>query len=81
MQTGPLPWYLKDSCGGVTMARVCEICGKKPSVGNNVSHANNCTKRRWLPNLKTVRAEVAGNTKTMRICAKCIKAGKIVKSV
>lgn len=63
------------------MARECEICGKKPSVGNNISHAHNLTKRRWLPNLKTVRARVAGNTKTMRVCAKCIKAGKVVKSV
>jgi large subunit ribosomal protein L28 len=62
------------------MARVCETCGKRPSVGNSVSHAHNCTKRRWLPNLRTVRANVAGNTRTMRICAKCLKAGKVVKS-
>ncbi|MEO8040016.1 MAG: 50S ribosomal protein L28 [Betaproteobacteria bacterium] len=34
------------------MARVCKITGKKPMVGNNVSHANNRTKRRFLPNLQ-----------------------------
>ena len=34
------------------MARVCEVTGKKPMVGNNVSHANNKTKRRFLPNLQ-----------------------------
>jgi len=34
------------------MARVCKITGKKPMVGNNVSHANNKTKRRFLPNLQ-----------------------------
>ena len=34
------------------MARVCEVTGKKPMVGNNVSHANNRTKRRFLPNLQ-----------------------------
>lgn len=34
------------------MARVCQITGKKPIVGNNVSHANNRTKRRFLPNLQ-----------------------------
>jgi large subunit ribosomal protein L28 len=62
------------------MARVCEVCGKKPSVGNNVSHAHNLTKRRWLPNLQTVRAQVNGQTKTMRVCAKCIKAGKVTKA-
>jgi len=34
------------------MARVCQVTGKKPRVGNNVSHANNKTKRRFLPNLQ-----------------------------
>lgn len=63
------------------MAKVCEVCGKKPSTGNNVSHAHNLTKRRWLPNLKSVRASVDGRTQTMRICAKCLKAGKVVKAV
>ena len=37
------------------MARVCEVTGKKPMVGNNVSHANNRTKRRFLPNLERRR--------------------------
>jgi large subunit ribosomal protein L28 len=37
---------------GITMARVCQITGKKPMSGNNVSHANNKTKRRFLPNLQ-----------------------------
>jgi large subunit ribosomal protein L28 len=63
------------------MARVCDICGKKPSVGNNVSHAHNLTKRRWLPNLQSVKANVGGTTKTLRVCAKCLKAGKVQKAV
>ena len=37
------------------MARMCTVCGKGPVTGNNVSHANNRTKRRWYPNLQTVR--------------------------
>ena len=37
------------------MARVCQVTGKKPMVGNNVSHANNKTKRRFLPNLQQRR--------------------------
>jgi large subunit ribosomal protein L28 len=37
------------------MARVCQVTGKKPMVGNNVSHANNKTKRRFLPNLQNRR--------------------------
>lgn len=63
------------------MARVCEICGKKPSVGHNVSHAHNLTKRRWLPNLQSVKANVDGTTKTLRVCTKCLKAGKVQKAV
>jgi len=46
------------------MARVCQVTGKKPMVGNNVSHANNRTKRRFLPNLQSAvsgwRARTAG---------------------
>ncbi len=57
----------------------CEICGKGPSVGNNVSHANNRTKRRWLPNVQKVRAVVNGQVKRIRVCTKCLKAGKVVK--
>ena len=37
------------------MSKICELTGKKPSKGNNVSHANNKTKRRFLPNLKKVK--------------------------
>ena len=37
------------------MARVCQVTGKKPMVGNNVSHANNKTKRRFMPNLQRRR--------------------------
>ena len=40
------------------MAAQCEICGKGPATGNNVSHANNKTRRRFLPNLQRVRARV-----------------------
>jgi large subunit ribosomal protein L28 len=37
------------------MSRVCQVTGKSPTTGNNVSHANNKTRRRWLPNLHTHR--------------------------
>ncbi len=62
------------------MSRVCEICGKRPQVGHNVSHARNRTKRRWLPNLQRVRAVLPnGQVKRIRVCTKCLKAGKVVK--
>jgi len=62
-----------------TMAAKCELCGKGPQFGNNVSHANNTTRRRWNANLHPVKAVVAGATKRIRVCSSCIKTGKVVK--
>lgn len=62
------------------MARMCEVCGKKPVSGNNVSHANNVTKRRWLPNLQSVRALVDGTVRRIRVCTRCIRSGKVAKA-
>jgi len=61
--------------------RTCEICGKRPSVGNNVSHANNKTKRRWEPNLQEVRAAAPGGSGVKRIlvCTRCIRSGRVTK--
>jgi large subunit ribosomal protein L28 len=49
------------------MSRVCQITGKKPIVGNNVSHANNKTKRRFLPNLHTLRFWVAAENRFIKL--------------
>ena len=62
------------------MARVCDICGKKPSVGYSVSHAHNKNKRRWLPNLQHVRALVDGKPKRIRVCTSCIRSGRVIKA-
>jgi len=62
------------------MAKVCEICGKKPMVGYNISHAHNKTKKRWYPNLQKVRAFQNGQSKRMRVCTACIKSGRVVKA-
>jgi large subunit ribosomal protein L28 len=61
------------------MSKVCEICGKRPVVGCNVSHAHNKTKKRWYPNLQTVRSVQDGQTKRIRVCTGCIKSGRVVK--
>lgn len=63
------------------MAKVCEICEKRPVSGNNISHAHNRTRRRWLPNLQSVRASVNGTTRRMRVCTTCIKLGRVKKAV
>ncbi len=63
------------------MARVCYVCAKGPAFGNNVSHANNKTRRRWLPNLRRVRIVTeTGEAKQVRVCTRCISAGKIRKA-
>ncbi len=62
------------------MARVCSICDKGPTTGNHVSHANNRRKRRWMPNLQTVRVMVADAPRRVRVCTQCIKSGKVAKA-
>jgi large subunit ribosomal protein L28 len=62
------------------MAAICYACKVKPIVGNKVSHANNRTKRRWLPNLKSVRIVEKGTTKTVRLCTRCIRTGNYSKA-
>ena len=62
------------------MSRMCEICGKRPQVGNNVSHAHNLNKRRFNPNLQRVRAMHSGKVKKMVVCTQCIKSGNVVKA-
>ncbi len=49
------------------MSRVCQVTGKRPMVGNNVSHANNKTKRRFLPNLNTHRFWVESENRWVRL--------------
>jgi large subunit ribosomal protein L28 len=61
------------------MAKACAICGKKPSTGHSVSHAQNRTKRRWNPNLQRVHARIDGVPRKVRVCTSCLKAGKVLK--
>ena len=63
------------------MAQRCDVCGKGPAVGNRISHAHNVTKRRWLVNLVSMRARVKGKVERMKVCTRCLKAGKVVKVV
>jgi large subunit ribosomal protein L28 len=66
--------------GSEVMAQVCEYCGKGPQFGNNISHAHNVTRRRWNPNLQSVKAaSPAGGSRRVTVCTRCIKAGKVVK--
>lgn len=63
------------------MAQICSVCGKKPLFGNNVSHANNKTRRRWNINLRSVKAVLdSGETKKIRVCTRCIRSGRVKKA-
>ena len=76
------------------MSRICEVCGKKPVAGRTIKRRGLARKkggvgqkitgvniRLFLPNLKTVRAIVNGTHKRIRVCVKCLKAGKVKKAV
>jgi large subunit ribosomal protein L28 len=58
---------LQDEQKDIAMARVCQVTGKKPQVGHNVSHANNKTKRRFLPNLQYRRFWVESEKRWVRL--------------
>ena len=74
------------------MSKICEICGKKPAAGRTIKRRGLAKKkggvgqkitgvnpRRFLPNLKNIHAIVNGSPKRIRVCVKCLKAGKVVK--
>ncbi|GLI39670.1 50S ribosomal protein L28 [Geobacter hydrogenophilus] len=63
------------------MSRKCEICGKGPSFGNNVSHANNKTRTTWYPNLQKVKAVRNGGVQTIKVCTRCIRSGHVTKAI
>jgi large subunit ribosomal protein L28 len=63
------------------MANVCDICGKKPMTGCNVSHAHNKTKKVFKPNLQKVRALQNGTIRSVKVCTRCIRSGAIKKAI
>lgn len=60
---------------------VCYVCGKKKAVGNNVSHANNRTKRILMPNIQRIRIMTESGTKRAYVCTRCIRSNKVAKAV
>ena len=63
------------------MSKICAICGKKPSFGNNRSHSMVATRRRFNPNLQKVRLILGGSPARAYVCTRCLKAGKVEKAV
>ncbi len=63
------------------MSKRCDVCDKGPMFGNNVSHAKNTTRRRWNPNIHKMRVVFKGAARTMKVCTRCMKAGKVQKII
>ena len=62
------------------MSAICQVTGREPSFGKQVSHSHRRTKRRWNPNIQRVRTLVDGVTpKRVNVCTSCLKAGKVVR--
>jgi large subunit ribosomal protein L28 len=62
------------------MAKICHVCAKGPSFGNNRSHSMVATRRRFDPNLQRVRIDDGGTPRRVYVCTRCLKAGKVTKA-
>ena len=62
------------------MAANCDVCGKRPGFGHSISHSHRRTKRRWNPNIQSVRAKVNGAPKRVNVCTSCLKASKVARA-
>jgi len=63
------------------MSKKCEICGKGQVSGNTVSHSNIHTRRKWNPNIQTVRVNENGSVRKMNVCTRCIKSNKVSRAL
>ncbi len=54
----------------------CSVCGKGVVFGENVSHSHRKTNRSWKPNIRKVKVTIGGNTKTVSVCARCLRTMK-----
>ena len=63
------------------MAKVCNVCGKGKVSGNQVSHSNKHSRRTWSANLRNVRAIIDGTPKRIKVCTRCLRSGKVEKSL
>ncbi len=59
----------------------CTTCGKKRVSGNNISHANNKTKRLFRPNLQRVKVQTSHGVRRVHVCTRCLRSGKVNKAV
>jgi len=63
------------------MSRKCEVCGKGQVSGNNVSHSNRHTRRKWNANIQSVRVVSNGTARKAKVCTSCIRSNKINRAI
>ncbi|HHW13118.1 MAG TPA: 50S ribosomal protein L28 [Firmicutes bacterium] len=63
------------------MSARCDICSKELQTGNQVSHSNIKTKRVWKPNIKRTKALINGTPKTIKVCTRCLRSGKVQRAI
>ena len=59
----------------------CEVCGKGVSFGIKVSHSHRRSNRTWKPNIRKVKALVNGSVKSVNVCTRCLRSGKVQRAV
>lgn len=59
----------------------CSVCNKGVTFGLNVSHSNRKTNRMWKPNIRKVKAVVNGTPKTVYVCSRCLRSGKVERAI
>jgi len=65
----------------IEMSKICEVCGKKPAAGRNVSHSHRVTNRWFKPNIQKVSIrDSKGNVRKANVCTRCMKAGKVERA-
>jgi large subunit ribosomal protein L28 len=62
------------------VAGSCEICGKAPVYGRQISHAHNVSSRLWYPNIQNVKVIVGKTRRRLKVCTRCLRAGKVAKA-
>lgn len=63
------------------MSRKCDICGKGVMSGVQYSHSHRQSKRKWEPNIRKVKAIVDGTPKTIHVCTRCLRSGKVQRAI
>jgi large subunit ribosomal protein L28 len=61
------------------LAKRCDICGKGPQVGRQISHAHNVNRKVWNPNIQKMRVMVNGKPRRAKVCSRCLRSGKVTK--